>query len=79
MGHEEMKIKQLWWEQVFSAETARRFPRLAMINWFEWLKYEPEARAEVDWTVTRDPAIVEGFRASLPDYLRFGNNVRLCN
>jgi hypothetical protein len=50
-----------------------RFPRLRMINWFEWDKAESEIGGDrIDWTVTRNPAIRAAFVADLPqDELRF--------
>lgn len=66
-GSPELEIKRAWWRQVFSAETARAFPRIRMINWFEWRKPEPEVGgAVVDWTVTSDPAMAGEFVQDLP-------------
>lgn len=65
-GDSELDIKRGWWRQVFSAEVARRFPMLKMINWFEWRKPESEVRnAIVDWTATRDPSIRQAFVSDL--------------
>jgi hypothetical protein len=65
----ELAIKRAWWRQVFSADTASRFPNLHMINWFEWDKTEVEVGGEVDWTVTSDPATRDAFVADLPSWL----------
>lgn len=65
----ERAIKRAWWRQVFSDETARQFPNLRMINWFEWNKEETEVGARTDWTVTSDPATAREFAADLPAWL----------
>ncbi|BDZ44826.1 hypothetical protein [Naasia aerilata] len=65
----ELAIKQAWWRQVFSPETASRFPNLRMVNWFEWDKQETEVGARVDWSVTSDPASAAAFAGDLPDWL----------
>ena len=77
-GAPALAIKQAWWRQVLGPDLTRSFPRLRMVNWFEWRKYEPEVHAVVDWTVTRDPAQRTGFRAHLPDWLRYANAVDFC-
>jgi hypothetical protein len=75
-GDGEAQIKDAWWQQVFAADLHQTFPRLAMLNWFEWRKHEAEVDGEVDWTVTRDPALLQQFQAALPQYLRFGADGR---
>jgi hypothetical protein len=72
-GPDELTLKQAWWQQVFAPETFEQFPRLRMINWFEWEKSESEIGGDViDWTVTQDPEILAAFAADLPrDHLRF--------
>ncbi len=66
-GAPELEIKQLWWRQVFTEGTLERFPRLRMINWFEWRKQESEVGgAVVDWRLTSDPEIVSAFLSDLP-------------
>jgi hypothetical protein len=40
-----------------------------MVNWFEWVKNEPEVDATVDWTVTGTPAMATAFAADLPDWV----------
>ncbi|WP_241976291.1 glycoside hydrolase family 26 protein [Cryobacterium algoricola] len=74
----ELAIKQAWWRQVFSADTATRFPRLHMINWFEWEKYETEIGARVDWTLARSTAVRAAFLRDLPDWLIFGHPDESC-
>ena len=71
-------IKSAWWGQVYSDEVRRRFPALAMINWFEWDKHEVEINGRVDWGVTRDPGLVAGFKVALPRWLLSADDVRFC-
>ena len=77
-GDAEMKVKSAWWRQVYSADTRRQFPELAMINWFEWDKHEVEIQARVDWGVSRTPALRQAFQAALPEWLLGGEAVALC-
>jgi hypothetical protein len=65
------EIKSSWWSQVFPADLADQYSQIKMINWFEWSKHETEVGAVVDWTVTRDPALLADFQAALPAYLRY--------
>ncbi|WP_258366352.1 MULTISPECIES: glycoside hydrolase family 26 protein [unclassified Curtobacterium] len=74
----ERAIKQAWWSQVFSAETASRFPNVRMINWFEWDKYETEVQEHVDWTVLHDPATRAAFIGGLPGWLHFAEAPQSC-
>ena len=77
-GAPALSIKRAWWRQVLGPDLARRFPRLRMVNWFEWRKYEPEVHTVVDWTVTRDPVQRTAFRAQLPGWLRYADAVDFC-
>ena len=55
-GADELDLKQAWWQQVFAPEVFERFPRLRMINWFEWGKPESEIGGDrIDWTSPRTP------------------------
>lgn len=74
----DLQIKRSWWSQVFSDETAERFPGLAMINWFEWNKYEVEVDDEVDWRVGGDANVREQFVDALPDWVRFAPETDRC-
>jgi hypothetical protein len=77
-GDPEQHIKQLWWRQVFDPQIFVDFPRLKMINWFEWRKYENEVNAVVDWRLTADPVMVQAFLADLPrDQLLFAPDLNL--
>jgi hypothetical protein len=71
-GATELAIKQDWWRQVFAPDIERDFPRLRMINWFEWRKAESEVGgAVIDWRSTSTPEVSAAFRADLPGWLRF--------
>jgi len=74
LGVDARVIKEQWWNQVFDPETATRFPRLKMINWFEWSKHEAEVDARVDWTATRNPELASAFRQALPAGYRFAGD-----
>ncbi|WP_246019074.1 glycoside hydrolase family 26 protein [Arthrobacter crusticola] len=73
-GETELAIKQAWWEQLFSPETAAQFPQVKMINWFEWDKNETEVGGRVNWTVTDTPQVREAFTAALPDWIHFASS-----
>ncbi|WP_231554406.1 glycoside hydrolase family 26 protein [Arthrobacter sp. L77] len=73
-----LNIKRAWWQQVFDPSIRERFPRLAMVNWFEWNKVEPEVGSAVDWTVVEDPAVRAEFTAALPDWYRFAGEPEDC-
>ena len=77
-GEDAMAIKSAWWQQVYSDEVRRRFPSLAMINWFEWDKHEVEIRGRVDWGVSRAPDISAAYRAALPGWLLDADDVAFC-
>ena len=77
-GADQMALKSSWWQQVYAHDIPKRFPRLKMINWFEWDKYEVEVNARVDWGVTIDPQMREAYREALPDWLRFAEDVDFC-
>jgi len=64
---DEAGIKGAWFSQVFSAETRDAFPRIGMINWFEWRKEEPEVGSVIDWRLAADPAIGRELLESVPD------------
>ena len=66
-GPTEDAVKRAWFEQVFSAETREAFPRIGMINWFEWEKSEPEVDALIDWRIGSDPALGRLMLAGVPE------------
>lgn len=73
-----LEIKRSWWQQVFAADTLEQVPGLAMINWFEWNKFEVEVDGDVDWTIGREPAIAAAFVADLPPWVRFAPEAPRC-
>lgn len=56
-GADERAIKLSWLEQVFGGPLQQQLPRIKLINWFEWNKFESEVNAVVDWRMTDDPEI----------------------
>ncbi len=77
-GTDELAVKQAWWRQVFSDDIPQRFPRLKMVNWFEWSKYEIEINDTVDWRAGGSPAVRDAFDADLPSWLRYAQDVKSC-
>lgn len=77
-GADEFALKSGWWRQVFAADIPQRYPKLKMINWFEWDKHENEVGARVDWGVTVTPDLRDAFLADLPDWLRHADAVDFC-
>lgn len=65
-GSRDIEVKRTWWRQVLSEQTLDRFPRLHMVNWFEWNKQENEVSLKVDWRVTSTIGLREAFSADLP-------------
>jgi hypothetical protein len=73
-GPSEDEVKRAWFEQVFSASTREDFPRIGMINWFEWEKLEPEVDATIDWRLSADPALGRSLLEGVPaDWLHFAD------
>lgn len=68
-GAKETAVKQAWWRQAFAPELLTTLPRLKMVSWFEWAKYEPEVKGKVDWAVTRKPLLRSAFAADLPEWV----------
>lgn len=78
-GEAELAIKRAWWRQVFSEQTHEAFPQLKMINWFEWKKYEIEINDDVDWRAGSTDKVTNAFRADLPAWLRYGEDISACS
>jgi hypothetical protein len=66
-GPTEAKLKTAWFDQVFAASNRTDFPRIGMINWFEWRKMETEVGRVIDWRLAADPALAKSLLASVPD------------
>ncbi len=72
-GPDEAAIKSAWWSQVTDPALRTTFPRLAMLNWFEWRKDEPEVGGVIDWRLGADPDLARELLASAPaGWLQFG-------
>lgn len=72
-GPDEAELKTAWWRQATDRRIGADFPRLAMVNWFEWRKEEAEVGAVIDWRLTADPELARALIAEAPaGWLRFG-------
>lgn len=56
-GPTETAIKTAWFDEVFGAPARTAFPRIRMLNWFEWRKHEPEVGRVIDWRLGSDPTL----------------------
>jgi hypothetical protein len=73
-GPTERDLKSAWFKQVFSASTPKDFPKIGMINWFEWRKQEPEVGRVIDWRLASDPVLAQSLLAGVPGgWLRFAD------
>ncbi|MFF2489008.1 hypothetical protein ACFVSU_21595 [Microbacterium sp. NPDC058062] len=68
----ERAIRQAWWQQVFAEETRAKFPELHLVNWFEWVKFEPEVNDNVAWSALDDTTTRQAFITDLPRWVHFG-------
>ena len=65
-GPSETQLKTAWFDEVFSTRTRAEFPRIGMINWFEWRKQESEVRRLIDWRLAADPALARSLLDATP-------------
>jgi hypothetical protein len=65
-GPTEATLKSAWFNEVFAPENRTEFPRIGMINWFEWRKTEAEVGRIIDWRLAADPALGKALLASVP-------------
>jgi hypothetical protein len=77
-GADELEIKRAWWQQLLDPELHDRLPRLAMVNWFEWHKQEPEVGGRVDWRASGAPAVRDAFRADQPEWVLGAADIPRC-
>lgn len=71
-GPAEMDIKAAWWSQLTDPSIGDDFPRLAMLNWFEWNKEEVEVGSAIDWRISADPDLARSLLAEVePGWLLF--------
>ena len=74
-GPSERELKSAWFRQVFSTTTQREFPRIAMVNWFEWRKMESEVGKVIDWRLAADPELARSLLDGAPaGWLRFAGD-----
>lgn len=72
-GPDAAELTSAWWAQVTDPAVMADFPRLAMVNWFEWRKHEPEIGGVVDWRLTADPELARALLSEAPaGWLLFG-------
>jgi len=73
-GPSETQLKTAWFDEVFSDRTRSEFPRIGMINWFEWRKRESEVGKVIDWRLAADPALARSLLDETPPgWLRFAS------
>lgn len=70
-GDGELEIKQAWWRQLTDPVIHRDYPKIKMINWFEWRKREAEIDGVVDWRSAGSPDIGEAYVDDLPAWFHY--------
>lgn len=74
-GPSEAQLKTAWFGEVFDPATRSIFPRLGMLNWFEWRKHEPEIGRVIDWRLGSDPELARSLLDGVaPGWLRFAGD-----
>jgi hypothetical protein len=74
-GPSERALKTTWFQQVSSPSTRNDFPRIGMLNWFEWRKVEPDVGRVIDWRLAADPALAKSLLDGVPaGWLRFAGD-----
>lgn len=72
-GPSEADLKSAWFEEVLGDATRTTFPRIQMINWFEWRKHESEVDRVIDWRLGSSPDLARRLLADVePGWLVFG-------
>lgn len=67
-------LKTAWFGEVFGTSTREAFPRIGMLNWFEWRKDEAEVGRTIDWRLGADPALARELLRRVPaGWLRFAD------
>jgi hypothetical protein len=77
-GADELAVKSAWWQQVTDPRLPALLPRLAMVNWFEWDKQEPEVGAEVDWRALGSAEVRDGGLTTDPAWARWADALPAC-
>jgi len=75
-GATEREIKLAWLEQALDPAMLARYPRLRLVNWFEWRKVEPEVNDTVDWRITADPELRAAFVRAASEAFTLGPAIR---
>ncbi len=76
-GPPETALKSAWFEEVLGDQTRTTFPRIEMINWFEWRKRESEVDRVIDWRLGSKPELARELLAGVtPGWLTFGEDLR---
>ncbi len=71
-GPTEAELKASWFAEVFASAIRREFPRIKMVNWFEWRRTNREVGRVIDWRLGGDPALARALLDSVPKgWLRF--------
>ncbi|WP_222272035.1 glycosyl hydrolase [Modestobacter marinus] len=78
-GAGELAVKRAWWQQVSDPRLPALLPRLAMVNWFEWSKQEPEVGAEVDWRAVGSTELRDGGLTDDPAWARWAGDLPDCS
>lgn len=65
-GPTESALKTAWFDEVFGAASRAAFPRIRMLNWFEWRKQEPEVGRIIDWRLGSDPTLARSLLDAAP-------------
>ncbi|MBA3236445.1 MAG: hypothetical protein H0T59_10740 [Chloroflexi bacterium] len=74
-GPTEAELKAAWFAEVFASAIRTEFPRIKMVNWFEWRKTESEVGRVIDWRLASDPALARSLLDSVPKgWLRFADD-----
>jgi hypothetical protein len=69
------ELKTAWFGEVFGSSTRDDFPRIGMLNWFEWRKDEPEVGRTIDWRLGADPQLAaELLGGAAGGWLRFADD-----
>jgi hypothetical protein len=79
VGADELAVKRAWWQQVSDPRLPAQLPGLAMVNWFEWDKQEPEVGAEVDWRALGSADLREGGLTEDPAWARWADSLPDCS
>lgn len=66
-GAAELEIKSTWWEQVLATATDEGHPLLKAVVWNETVDSRDDGRITIQWGVTGEPELADGFGAALQE------------